>query len=1070
MSTKLLQLFALLFLGSSQLIAQPVKDEPIQLQHCIVTVDANLFTATTILQLEFYNPNSKVLDGEYSFALQQGQVITGFALDINGKLREGVIVDKQQGRIAYENTIRRRIDPGLLEMTAGNNYRVRIYPMPARGTRKIKIIIAQLLVAKNDGVDYSLPFDMNLPVQQLQLTCSITDVSEKPVVAEGLLANKNFENVNGNYMLAFEKKNLELKQPISFKIPLTKYSSVFNYSESVDKRSFVLHIKTPSESFSAKPLKSIVVVWDVSSSAAKRDVKKEMIFLDSFIRDRKVENITLVTFSNTVHEIKNISLASNDFGAIRTFLQSQNFDGGTQLGSIDCNKFKADAFLLFSDGLSNVGNDQLMLNNKPVFCINSSPAANHRTLKRIAKISGAAYIDLSASGIAAALEQIQSGSLQLLSVKQNEKEVHVETGLPLQTGDWLTLTGNLMDNSNDIILAFGKEGNVEKQQRITLPGRSKNNIGVLDTSGLLQAYDELLSNGEDGYTTAAFAKYHRFVSSTSSFIVLDNVDDYIQYGIEPPADLQQEYLQKIYVVKQKEAELKNAVANEEINNLRNAATLYNERISWWAKDESLISLKDVEVEKEMAVSINSSNAGNNNNAAVNANENNSMLNFKSSQSLNEVVVVGYGTTRKRSLTGSVVSISSRDFTGAQSVSQVLQGRVAGLQVIQSGVPGVADKIFIRGAASLNGKNEPLYILDGMPIDGNLMNSLNVNDIESISVIKDVSAAALYGSRAANGVIVITTKRGTRSNARQVPSVTRYKDLEDADYITELKETDQHLMYQHYLQMKDSFENEASFYFDMAQVLFENNEKDKAVRVLSNLSEIDKENHQLLRAMGYMFESWGMYADAIDTYKEVLAIKEEEPQSYRDLALAYERNGQHQLAVETLYKVITKNFYQYEARYRGIKSLLLNEMNAIIEQQRNNLDISKINRAIIKPLPVDLRIVVDWNKDETDIDLHIVEPGGEECFYSHKQSKDGGRMSEDFTQGYGPEEYQIKNAQKGKYSIRVNYFGDRYQKQQTPSLIKLTIYKNFGKPNQSVSIQTFLMDNQSGKIEIADVKF
>jgi len=200
------------------------------------------------------------------------------------------------------------------------------------------------------------------------------------------------------------------------------------------------------------------------------------------------------------------------------------------------------------------------------------------------------------------------------------------------------------------------------------------------------------------------------------------------------------------------------------------------------------------------------------------------------------------------------------------------------------------------------------------------------------------------------------------------------------------------------------------------------------------------------------------------------IKEEEPQSYRDLALGYERNGQPQLAIETLYKVITKNYYQYENRYRGIKSLLLNEMNSIISRYRNKLDLSKINEAIIKPLPVDLRIIVDWNKDETDIDLHLVEPGGEECFYSNKQTKNGGRLSEDFTQGYGPEEYQIKNVKKGSYSIQVNYFGDRYQKAQTPSFIKLTIYKNFGKPDQSVSIQTFLMNNQKGKIEIADLKF
>jgi len=146
------------------------------------------------------------------------------------------------------------------------------------------------------------------------------------------------------------------------------------------------------------------------------------------------------------------------------------------------------------------------------------------------------------------------------------------------------------------------------------------------------------------------------------------------------------------------------------------------------------------------------------------------------------------------------------------------------------------------------------------------------------------------------------------------------------------------------------------------------------------------------------------------------------------------------------------------------------MNAIINRHKGELDLSEINSSIIKPLPVDLRIVVDWNKDETDIDLHILEPGGEECFYSHRQSRAGGRMAEDFTQGYGPEEYEIKNAQKGKYSIRVNYYGDRYQKKQVPSFIKLTIYKNFGRPDQTLTTETIIMDNQTGKVEIGEVKW
>lgn len=139
------------------------------------------------------------------------------------------------------------------------------------------------------------------------------------------------------------------------------------------------------------------------------------------------------------------------------------------------------------------------------------------------------------------------------------------------------------------------------------------------------------------------------------------------------------------------------------------------------------------------------------------------------QSLDEVVVVGYGTMKRTDLTGSVVSVSSEAVSQSVSTSidQVLQGRAAGVQIQQnSGAPGAASSIRIRGISSLNGSNEPIFVIDGVIIDGstgsannNPLSSINPSDIVSMDVLKDASATAIYGSRAANGVIIITTKRG-----------------------------------------------------------------------------------------------------------------------------------------------------------------------------------------------------------------------------------------------------------------------------------------------------------------------
>lgn len=127
--------------------------------------------------------------------------------------------------------------------------------------------------------------------------------------------------------------------------------------------------------------------------------------------------------------------------------------------------------------------------------------------------------------------------------------------------------------------------------------------------------------------------------------------------------------------------------------------------------------------------------------------------------LDEVVVVGYGTTKRSDLTGALTSVSSKDFDKQplSDVSQALQGRAAGVQVTQtSGVPGGGYKIRIRGANSITGSNEPLYVVDGQFVD---INTVNVNDIQSMEVLKDASSTAIYGTRGANGVVLITTKKG-----------------------------------------------------------------------------------------------------------------------------------------------------------------------------------------------------------------------------------------------------------------------------------------------------------------------
>lgn len=137
------------------------------------------------------------------------------------------------------------------------------------------------------------------------------------------------------------------------------------------------------------------------------------------------------------------------------------------------------------------------------------------------------------------------------------------------------------------------------------------------------------------------------------------------------------------------------------------------------------------------------------------------------QALDEVVVVGYGTQRKRDVTGAVSSVKETALreVPVANLQQALQGRAAGLEVQRtSNQPGGGAQIRIRGIRSINGSNDPLLVLDGIPYDGTL-NDINPNDVTSVEILKDASATAIYGSRGANGVLLVTTKRGKAGDSR-----------------------------------------------------------------------------------------------------------------------------------------------------------------------------------------------------------------------------------------------------------------------------------------------------------------
>lgn len=364
-------------------------------------------------------------------------------------------------------------------------------------------------------------------------------------------------------------------------------------------------------------------------------------------------------------------------------------------------------------------------------------------------------------------------------------------------------------------------------------------------------------------------------------------------------------------------------------------------------------------------------------------------------------------------------------------------------------PGDGGILFGRAAAA------PLD--DAMPlVEERMSEPMSFNDSEM--------------GMAADADMVVTSnsiRKASTNGASEGPTVNIQAWNPDAKYISDLKRVPVEKMYEKYLEIKKDYSTSPSFYMDVADYFWIEGLKTHAVRILSNLAELSLEDTDVLRALGNKLVEWGQTPDSIGIFKKLTVLKSEIPLFYRDLALAYERNGEYQKACDALYHIAEG---KWDNRYDQIQQIAINDMNAIIALHKKAVNTSDYDSRILENFPVDVRIVLTWNTDNCDIDLWVTDPNGEKCFYSNKLTENGGRISRDFTQGYGPEEFCIKSAPKGKYKIQADYYGTHSQKILQPVVVQAEVYTNFGKENQRCEILTLQLESVKGNYEVGTITF
>ncbi len=971
-----------LVIPSGQGNKQPMEIEKLAVNTLIVGE-----MARTEMEFVFKNPNNNELEGEFFFPLGEGKTITRLALEVNKRLREAVVVEKEKGRIAFESTVRKKIDPALLEWTKGNNFKARVFPIPAKGTKRIVIEYEEPLMQFDSELVYTLNLGIKKSVKEFNYEVEVLRENGQPGQKYNKLQGLLFNAEQGNHIAKKSFKNVIPNKFIAFDFPITNKRDKV-YTER-DGGNFYFSATTfPSVIQRAKPQSNhIGIYWDISHSEFNQDKTKEIEFLKNYLQTLKgIVTVDIIPFHIKLETKNTFSISNGNASELISFLKNLKYDGATNFDNLNFQNPSWQEILLVSDGIDTYGKESDLNSFTPIYCISNNETADFNKLKALSSKSGGAFINLKNILVEQSIKLMNNQLYRLMEIEFEEwqaEEIYPKTGIV--SGSSFSITGKLLREKATLLLKFGIGNQVLEEKEVII---YKNPVKeLIKNKWARNKLDYLMmESSKNESKITEHAKEYKLISPFTSLIVLDRLEDYLEHDIVPPREMQYEYYNK----KKKITKAENKSKKDKIKKVKRD---FEERIAWWNTQFKIPKIKK-------PVIIDTMNFTDTTEVALNFNSSTPPPPPPPEPELIEVVsdemIISDGNSEE---------VALREFTIQNSDSR----------------RGIFNR---REQSSANGWNYNKSAQGGYRRGRGDYMSINENDKE----------------------------------------IKLKKWKSDAKYLKEMEKSTSTDYFKTYYKLKNKNVHSPSFYLDMSSFFESKKELELAERVLSNLAELESENHELLRALAYKLQELKKYTKTIEILTKVVELRIEEPQSYRDLGLAYAKNNQPQQAIETLYKIIEKPWQRFEK----IEQIVLNEINQIIASHPE-VNTEFMNQELIKNLPVDIRVVLNWDANNTDIDLWVTDPTGEKCFYSHNRTKIGGFMTNDFTQGYGPEVFLLKKGMQGKYKIQANYYGNNSSKVTGPVTLKMQFYTNYGKENQQIKETILRLKDAKEVIEIAEIE-
>ncbi|CAF1604525.1 unnamed protein product [Rotaria magnacalcarata] len=1026
-------------------------------------VDGNFpFIHQISTTMTFKNTHHIIVEGAFEFTLPEKATICGYGLDIDGVIVDGVVVEKQAARIMFEKEVRKRIDPGFVELVTGNLFRTRVYPIAPQQTRTVRVIYQDQAITHNNGFLYQIPvpFQTRLDSLDVVLTCYGQETVIPSFVANSNGTASNYpqfvSHSNGKYTaelhLTTVEPSVENEQILSYILPVSLKPVMSTVEKDASVGAYFAiscALPTPNQLRTDQldiPSKRICILWDASLSRSNSKENRTLeldglkkIFDTWLTRFNKIE-IIIILFRNNMNEPIIFQLLPNNWNDFIQNFQDIPYDGATNLSQLSSIHFiqPIDYYFLFSDCISTLTNDSMIENlysnfKAPIWIFNGNhlhEPFDFDFMRYLTQYNGngGGYLnreklELTSDNLTSIIETIQIQYMKLHS-NSNVQQIYPSnaTSLPLNLDRFL-LVGQIplpLPNAIQFELEFSMNNQTSRLPiSLDLSLIQSDSIGLIRRLWAQEKLNEL-NAFKDKYKSdiLSLGLEYSLVSQFTSLLVLETLQQHLQYRVCPAKSrtlLYNQYLQHQTVEQNKKA-----------NNISQVIQKWNQTCQWYDKVITDVDRHRAYLSKSTPVN---------------------MFAVRSSPNVFQLTAPHFSAFGSASTLTTTPSLFSNP-----------AGSLFSFGVQTSTATSNTPFSFGSNASFPSSTSSSAPIFNTSISSKQLITSENLSNASSSSSTKETSAIIFneYNPQA-----LYITRISSSSSVTNAYSI--------------------------YLSERSLNRQSSSFYFDIAShffspkssssILDKFNQKQENVkivdktsieyglRILTNILELELEAPQLYRTVAYKLMELKQWNLALGIFQKIYSLRSDEPQSLRDLALVLIELGQYNQALEYFKQVLTG---LWDERFQTIQTSTVLDLNRLLVLM--NKTNPAIDHRLIRHLPLDIRIVVQWDTADTVIKLSIQEPTGQICNSTDSFQTDiGGYITNSFGKSDQPIEYLLRKAINGIYSISLTYVNNAQHTIVGVTTVLVCVYKYFGSLNEEKQIHTVRLTNYNQTIDVAQIE-